>query len=178
MLSSRDKVPSETRRQSKDLATGEQKFSYDRSLKGRNIRLIHLVPNEDNAQVRFTLTEHPLETSTRFDALSYTWGDAADRVEAVCNGWPILITRTLYGALRQFRRLRRTGLLWVDAVCIDQQNDEEKTQQIRMMRDIYSLASEVFIWLGEADTNTEHASQMLHIIYQNDPEYQEVSLVL
>jgi hypothetical protein len=51
--------------------------------------------------------------------------------------------------------------VWVDAVCIDQQNAREKAQQIPLMGDIYAVASEFYIWLGEGDAATDKALSFL-----------------
>jgi Heterokaryon incompatibility protein (HET) len=57
----------------------------------------------------------------------------------------------LYSALHQLRRRWTARFLWADAICINQQDPEERTEQVRMMGEIYSKVWRVLIWLGEDD---------------------------
>jgi hypothetical protein len=68
---------------------------------------------------------------------------------AICNGKAIEITRSLYSTLWQNREHGSQARIWADAICVNQNDTTEKTEQIRMMRDIYSRALYVVIWLGE-----------------------------
>ncbi|KAK0634143.1 heterokaryon incompatibility, partial [Immersiella caudata] len=82
-----------------------------------------------------------------YDALSYTWGNLAKTHEMKIGDASLPITTNLYMALRELRR-KHTLTLWVDAVCIDQSNCQERNHQVRMMRRIFSNASSVIVWLG------------------------------
>ena len=84
-------------------------------------------------------------------ALSYCWGDAGTTREIIVNGYSVHVTVNLEAALRQLRdshRIKQGLKLWVDAICIDQSNLEERGQQVGRMRDIYASAWHVVIWLG------------------------------
>ena len=84
-------------------------------------------------------------------ALSYVWGDPNDKTSINLDGRPKQVTRNLEGALRQLRdSLQPLHALWVDAICINQDNQEEKSEQVRHMRFIYSRAEYVICWLGPA----------------------------
>ncbi|KAK5626742.1 hypothetical protein RRF57_002457 [Xylaria bambusicola] len=89
-------------------------------------------------------------------ALSYVWGSPTDLVDIDVDGATFSATRNLYLALRRLReQIGRTGgnddsrTLWVDAVCIDQEDADEKRHQVQLMGDIYSQASRGLLWLGE-----------------------------
>jgi hypothetical protein len=123
-------------------------FRYDLRLQGRNIRLLQLQPGEDGKQICFTLNEYPLDAGVSFEALSYTWGDASDRVDTICNRASLSVTRSLHSALLTFRRLQNTTLMWVDAVSINQTDLQERSEQVRLMTATYSQAH-VLVWLGE-----------------------------
>jgi hypothetical protein len=58
------------------------------------------------------------------------------------------VTENLYDVLRGIRLPRETRTVWVDQLCIDQSNVEEKSSQVPLMTFIYSRASNVLIWLG------------------------------
>ncbi|KAL9071449.1 MAG: hypothetical protein Q9161_004166 [Pseudevernia consocians] len=84
-------------------------------------------------------------------ALSYCWGDAQTTREIIIDGRSIHVTLNLEAALRQLRGshcIKQGFKLWVDAICIDQGNLEERGQQVARMRDIYASAWHVVIWLG------------------------------
>ena len=56
-----------------------------------------------------------------------------------------------YAALKYFRHAARRRVLWVDAMCINQNDPDEKSEQVPIMGEIYSRATKVYAWLGEAD---------------------------
>lgn len=60
----------------------------------------------------------------------------------------VSVTRNLATALRYLRYSDRQRVLWVDAICVDQGNLEERSQQVARMADIYALANRVLVWLG------------------------------
>lgn len=92
-----------------------------------------------------------------YDALSYTWGDSEDTGHQRFNGSAgLAITRNLHSALLRLRLPERSRLIWADAICINQEDIEERGSQVNMMKDIYRLASSVVVWLGgpiEVDGN-------------------------
>ncbi|KAF2461212.1 heterokaryon incompatibility, partial [Lineolata rhizophorae] len=89
-----------------------------------------------------------LRSSPKYEALSYTWGDALDRHSIACEGKTIRVTANLLSALQHLRQPDVTRILWVDAVCINQGNIAERDAQVRMMGDIYRMAARVLVWLG------------------------------
>lgn len=121
------------------------------------IRLILLQPStNDSAELlcdlkRVQLGEGPCNTQfdgRRFSALSYTWGEAVFPKRLICLGAHIKITANLDLALRKLRLPDDVRILWVDAICIDQSNVYERTSQLKLMRQIYGQAEEVYVWLG------------------------------
>ena len=96
-----------------------------------------------------------------YAALSYTWGDPTLDRHIVCEGRKLPVTQHLDTALRRFRATT-WWLIWVDAVCIDQSNISERNQQVSMMRDIYTQAMTVYVYLGEAGQWDEEG--IIHMI--------------
>jgi hypothetical protein len=83
-------------------------------------------------------------------ALSYTWGDSSIKVEISLNGKRFCVTSNLEAALRNLRgRIGDRALYWIDAMCIDQENTDERDQQVQRMKEIYEKTERVIIWLGE-----------------------------
>lgn len=100
-----------------------------------------------------------------YTALSYTWGEPKFDAKFECDGCVKMITRSLESALRHFRQEDRSVVLWVDQICIDQENFEEKGQQIPLMSRIYELAVNTAIWLGDADDDSDSAMRLLKNIH-------------
>lgn len=98
----------------------------------------------------------------RYSAVSYTWGTglpshqllifkpstpgATDVSPAYLN-----ITANVDSFLRHLRKAHKAVHLWIDAVCLNQMDNEEKAQQIPQMGDIYRAAKKVQTWLGDDD---------------------------
>ena len=133
-----------------------------------SIRLLQLEPGSGSSELRGTITQALLNQNERFEALSYVWGsEEKPRSIQISNG-KIQITQSLYSALMRLRRPNRSRLLWIDALCINQNDLEEKVQQILMMSRIYSAAKRVLIYLGEEDGNMEGALQLFDKIAETD----------
>jgi hypothetical protein len=98
-----------------------------------------------------TLKEHDFdEAIPKFTALSYTWGSQEDPKTILLDGREATITSNLHAALTHLRQSESKEVLWIDALCINQQDVKERNQQVRLMRDIYMVAEGVLAWLGPA----------------------------
>ncbi|KAH6716957.1 heterokaryon incompatibility protein-domain-containing protein [Leptodontidium sp. MPI-SDFR-AT-0119] len=120
-----------------------------------DLRLIQIASGQHGDDLKCTITVHSKHSlkRTKYNALSYTWGDVAVKVPISLNGRICFVTPNLEGALRNLRCLtpaeRGKQLpLWVDAICINQNDREERDNQVRRMKDIYQSAEWVTIWLG------------------------------
>ena len=112
------------------------------------IRLIRLdLSPVQSAPIEVTLEHHSLLDPPEFIALSYEWGHPAEHALITMNGVAVPVTLNLWLALQQLREHRWT-LLWVDALCIDQRSEEERSAQILRMAAIYQEAQRVSAWLG------------------------------
>lgn len=113
-----------------------------------SIRLLVLLPGNPCDPISCKLRIERTENAIPYEAISYVWGDPDDRVEILCHGQSLHITRSLMGALKKFRRKRKKRLLWADAVCINQHNDDEKGHQVQKMGKVFERARRVLAWLG------------------------------
>jgi hypothetical protein len=155
----------------------------------RQIRLLKILPLErdsveacltdpakwtaaSSTSARNTLVTCTLETVSMDDnpsylALSYTWGDPsickAIQIESVDgkSRKTFEVTVNLEEALRYFRQENHPVCLWADAICIDQTNDIEKTEQVQQMRDIYGKSTSAIVWLGPAAADSDNAMDAL-----------------
>lgn len=133
----------------------------------KQIRILNILPDNDPDPIRITLNPVNLDdVAGGFDALSYTWGSEDKLQSALIDGKSILIRYNLWSFLQHQRSLGNVNTpLWIDAVCINQQNVPEKNVQVARMGDFYRAAGRVLIWLGEASNpSTPHKlnkSQMM-----------------
>jgi hypothetical protein len=90
-----------------------------------------------------------------YEALSYTWGSADTSASVRIGDKFHHVTENLYLALQHLRYPDEDRILWVDAICIDQSNLQERGHQVNQMRETYSRADRVLIWLGPATNDTD-----------------------
>ncbi|KAI0533749.1 heterokaryon incompatibility protein-domain-containing protein [Xylaria digitata] len=84
----------------------------------------------------------------RYEALSYVWGTEKAQQPIKCYGYDIPITLNLQHALLALRHPTLIRPLWVDAICINQQDMDERARQVAYMRLVYQYAGRVVVWLG------------------------------
>lgn len=152
-------------------ASSAPAFKYD-ALEPDHIRVLTLLPAEQDSDP-FRCTLRPMsraDAASCYSALSYTWGDeprvmkTVTVVESGTNGEEhdrLLSTRpNLHEALMTLRRTMPAHAiqpsLWIDALCINQDDVSEKTEQIRQMDQTYASASNVIIWLGPSEQDCDY----------------------
>jgi hypothetical protein len=123
--------------------------------KTREIRLLVLLPGQFNDHVECALRHVSLSKSPKYEALSYCWGDLKSRKLISLDGHRFLATESLEIALRYLRCQDTPRILWIDAVCINQADDRERSQQVGLMGEIYRSAQRVTVWLGEEEGKEE-----------------------
>ncbi|KAF2002639.1 hypothetical protein P154DRAFT_130948 [Amniculicola lignicola CBS 123094] len=116
------------------------------------IRLLRIHPGPPSSTIYCSLDIAKLDSSLPpYEALSYAWGKKGKN-SIICNGWKINdIAPNLFSALGRLRSTEETRVVWVDALCIQQNMKHEKNQQVRHMRQIYRRADRVVVWLGTDD---------------------------
>ncbi|KAK4222544.1 heterokaryon incompatibility, partial [Podospora fimiseda] len=105
-----------------------------------------------------------LDDKPRFSALSYVWGDQTKRKKTSINGQVFKVGKNLYdGLINIQRRISHDRLLpiWIDAICINQDDDTEKSEQVQIMGTIFSQCEFVVSWLGSGGKDSDIASTYL-----------------
>lgn len=161
----------------------------------RQIRLACLAPSANlEEQPTCSLYVVSLDDNPQYEALSYVWGDPnittpiqlytvprrsilqvqeasaslPPTESQVCSTqWPV--TTNLEAALRYLRHESTERVLWIDAICIDQSNIEERNHQVPLMKAIYSKATAVQVWLGSPTTGSHDAITILKQMGQGLP---------
>jgi hypothetical protein len=116
--------------------------------KERLIRLIELRPGQDDQPVSCRVLITSLSNPTTYEALSYRWDDSEDKTNISSNNCVFRVGSILAGILQGLRDQSTCRSLWVDAICINQNDDLEKGQQVSQMLHIYNQAQRTIVWLG------------------------------
>ncbi|KAK2603388.1 hypothetical protein N8I77_009852 [Diaporthe amygdali] len=108
-----------------------------------------------------SLTTTRLPPGRPFDALSYCWGAGSSMDVLNVNGQDLSVSSSVTAALRRLRHEKHEVAIWIDQICINQHDVDERDEQIRLMAEIYSSAAQVHVWLGEGDVATWTALRII-----------------
>ena len=157
---------------------------YERSkLTSRtSIRLVRLLAGARNDKLRCEIDIADIENDLAYEAVSYVWGTSENKpsVQVSCErvDSELEIPQNLEGALRRFRHPTSTRTLWTDSICINQCDLQERSQQVRLMGQIYRKASAVLIWLGEDvdGSKTEQACKCMNLLRDARPRLKKLRI--
>lgn len=137
------------------------------ALQPHEFRLLELLPAATlKADISCRLQHQRIGSAPPYEALSYTWGDGESTCRIAVDGLRFWVRRNLLDALRRLRQSRTERIIWIDAICIDQDNTKEKNVQVPLMRDIYAGAEQVVVWLGEETSDTGTAIKFIPVLTQ------------
>lgn len=153
------------------------------------IRLLQLRPAADpSAAIEGALLDVPLGGDHAYTALSYAWKDKDDaqqtsatislRCQGIVDDVAFTAPKNAAHALRRLRHRHKDKLFWIDSICINMEDQVERTRQVNMMGEIYRHASQVDIWLGEKYDDDElgewlqgiYARTVVHTDWQHDEQ--------
>lgn len=114
----------------------------------------------------------------KYTAISYVWGnDSLNHKLEISKTFVLSLTASAYEILSEISKGKLGGvLIWMDAVCIDQDNDVEKRQQINIMGTIYSSAAQVLGWLGPDVDGGDEALVLVSKLAQLLAEYEQLQV--
>ncbi len=133
---------------------------YTDLLSEKHIRIAELKAGEPTDPVQCCLKRKRLSNRIDFQALSYEWKQEYGYAEVYCNDIALKVTRNLVDALKSLRSPSNNRCLWIDAICINQSNNQEKSVQVRLMPEIYASAKSVVVWLGLSFQGVAEAFKM------------------
>ncbi|KAF2117968.1 heterokaryon incompatibility protein-domain-containing protein [Lophiotrema nucula] len=128
-----------------------------------SIRLLQILapdtPDQDeDPPIRCQLSTHVLpraiQEAPEYEALSYVWGSPQKNKTILVDSKALGVTENLHSALSRLRA-REVGLMWIDAICINQDDLKERGHQVAHMGQIYKTAKQVIVWLGEEDEESK-----------------------
>lgn len=142
-----------------------QRYAFSDLTEPTNFRLMTILPGKYEEALQCTILECQLQNSSSYEALSYAWGatEALDECHPIIslNKEEFTISSTLEQALRRLRKLDTARVMWIDRVCIDQDNIDERNRQVAIMPDIYRGAVRVIAWIGEKSNDSDRALSFL-----------------
>ncbi|KAL6711143.1 hypothetical protein ACN47E_005674 [Coniothyrium glycines] len=161
---------------SEDVAHAQTTYTYPPLSDGTYFRLLQLEPGAGSEPLTVSIEASLLHTDCVYDALSYVWG-SPELVEKIWVGSKSTqVTRSLFTILRHLRSADKTQCLWVDALCIDQANDDEKSKQVAMMGQIFKHAKTVLCWFGELSMQRLWALKYLERLAEAAESYIDLSV--
>ncbi|KAH8592022.1 heterokaryon incompatibility protein-domain-containing protein [Bisporella sp. PMI_857] len=123
-------------------------YQYEKLASSKSIRLLKIKRKRLFSRPVCQIIHVDLHEAPPYEALSYTWGGQVPKLPLNVNGSQLLITRNVHDFLFHQRSLLGPRLFWIDSICINQNDLDEKSVQLELMTDIYRQASRVLVWLG------------------------------
>ncbi|KAF7503347.1 hypothetical protein GJ744_003953 [Endocarpon pusillum] len=143
------------------------KYQYQK-IQNLNIetRLLFLEPGSPNDPLQGSIYHSVHLHGQSYEAVSYTWGNpnALASSPLLLNDRTLSITCNVETMLRELRHPHQRCVFWIDAVCIDQDDLNERALHVRIMRKIYTRATRVIVWIGESDSESREALQGLAVL--------------
>ncbi|KAK3665652.1 hypothetical protein LTR22_003592 [Elasticomyces elasticus] len=136
----------------------------------QEIRLLEVLPDKYHKPLKVVI--RPTSLHAKYETISYAWGDPTPSARiAVSDGGLfsrkryLLVPAQTEAALKRVRLPDSSRVVWIDAVCINQANDEERGQQVAIMSDIYRSSNRNLIFVGDEDGLVESAVGDMNLIY-------------
>ena len=148
------------------------KYLYAQSLNTNHFRLLTIHPGGLHDSLECSLETLPLDLETKLDhiyeAISYAWGSKENLRSIICDGMPLPVTWDLEVALMHLRYEMAPRRLWIDQICINQEDLEERSAQVKAMSIIYKSAGRVLVWLGAesqtSDLGIQYAAELCGVL--------------
>ena len=139
------------------------RYTYEPSIPLAHFRVLTLHPAKPHESIACSLEtlciDNPISESNMHEALSYAWGSQKFLHDISRHGQVLSITKDLVSALTHLRNEVSPRRLWIDQICINQDDLDERSTQVSNMSAVYRSAKRVVIWLGESSDVTTLAVQ-------------------
>lgn len=143
----------------------DQPYVYKPIKQRSEMRLLKIQPGEADAPIRGELVIVSTNSHQDYDAVSYTWadqsGDATRRFRAFIESGYVSITRSCQEVLQRIRSRSYPKCIWIDSLCVDQDNLEERGHQVQLMPHIYTRANKTYVYVGPTTSIDESMLEAL-----------------
>jgi len=143
--------------------TYRMKYTYERSIGALELRLLRPLRSTRD-HLSFEVVHAAREFAPTYTAVSYTWGDDTPSQVIYLDGHEFCVRQNLWFCLYYLStntQPRGWSCLWVDAICINQDDHQERSAQVGKMDQTYLKATCVSVWLGLIPQVEEHRPQWL-----------------
>jgi hypothetical protein len=148
----------------------------------KEIRLLKIHPGAPEDPVETSLITVDLADLPHYEALSYVWGGVAGPFIVLVNGRTFPLQKGTFLAIHALRERNSERLIWVDALCINQNDMIERGTQVAIMGEIYERARSVVVYLGEATDKSDEAMRALQYLMdaqrvKDEPPWSHTTLI-
>lgn len=154
------------------------RYVYKPIEKPDGLRMLEILPGTDDSEIHINLSHQPLGSLDKCEALSYEWGSNDRRHDIICDGRVIKGTSNLITVLHHLRHravatpLAKMKFLWIDAICIDQDDGKDKDKQLPLMSNIYRNSGAVLMWIGEETGLSSEAFEIISLLNQTAEKFE------
>jgi hypothetical protein len=118
-----------------------------------SVRILTIYPGEFDEPIHCALQDYTFQNKPEYNAISYCWGAGQPTGEITVNGASSFgVSEHLGACLRWLRRTEHGYQVWIDALCTNQKDEEEKRQHMKRSRRVFLEAQRTVIWLGTTVT--------------------------
>lgn len=140
-------------------------YHYE-TLADDEIRLLYLEPGRSTEVLKADLQHVSSASLPTYETVSYCWGDVARSEIIEIGGKTLAIPKGTAQALLRFRDPYHMKTLWIDAVCINQDDLTERSVHVAKMHKIYASGEKNLIWIGEDDGTVADAIRDMDIVFE------------
>jgi hypothetical protein len=154
-----------------------EKYQYHPIKSPDQLRILKLLPGRGDEPIQVKLRHRPLSFLPRCEELSYEWGSPTRDHDIYCEGKILKVTGNLLAALKRLRHTKSVSramkelrapwnprLLWIGAVCINQEDIIERSEQVKLMANIYRTVGRTLVWIGEEPPLTREAFLLIPML--------------
>jgi len=140
------------------MSTDVVKYSYQ-PLDNESFRLLYLSPGSGTGVVACSLRNVSFKSGLKnsYETISYVWGNPQIRATVQLDGHCVSVPRSSHDVLRAVRSPERARCVWIDAICMNQDDLAERSQQVMIMAGIYMSSVGNLIFLSDDDGTAEAA---------------------
>lgn len=130
----------------------------------QKVQILSIMNGCQSVEIECTFEHIYLVGGSNYKALSYTWGNLSNTFYIKLNNQPFLVIANLAIALQYLQKETEIVEFWIDAICINQQDTDEKSMQVQQIKEIYKKAKKIIVWLEPESDDSRYAINAINSI--------------